>query len=60
MPHLPGSEQFVIRNARTICEGDDVALIAYGENVAPAHEAAQLHKKSGKNAKVISSRSAFA
>ena len=54
MPHLPGIKQFEIGKARTICEGNDVAFIACGETVAPAYEAAQLLKKSGKSAEVIS------
>ncbi len=57
MPHLPGTEEFEIGKARTICEGTDVALIACGETVAPAYEAAQLLKKSGESAEVISMHS---
>lgn len=54
MPTLPGLKQFEIGKARTICEGSDIAFIACGETVAPAYEAAQLLKESGKSAEVIS------
>lgn len=54
MPHLPGTQKFEIGKARKVCEGNDVAFIACGETVAPAYEAAQLLKKSGISAEVIS------
>ena len=54
MPHLPGTEQFEIGKARTICEGSDVAFITCGETVAPAYEAAQLLEDQGITAEVIS------
>jgi transketolase len=54
MPHLPGPQKFEDGKARTICEGNDVAFIACGETVAPAYEAAQMLKESGKSAEVIS------
>ncbi|MGM0621935.1 MAG: transketolase family protein [Bacteroidota bacterium] len=54
MPHLPGTKQFEIGKARTICEGTDVAFIACGETVAPAYEAAQKLTEKGISAEVIS------
>lgn len=54
MPLLPGSKQFEIGKARTICEGTDVAFIACGETVAPAYEAARLLEEKGITAEVIS------
>ena len=40
MPALPRRERtFEIGRASTICEGDDLAVIACGETVAPAYEA---------------------
>lgn len=54
MPHLPGTKQFEIGKARTICEGTDVAFIACGETVAPAYEAAQKLQETGISAEVIS------
>ncbi len=57
MPHLPGSEQFEIGKARTICEGTDVAFIACGETVAPAFEAAKLLGEKGLSTEVLSMHS---
>jgi transketolase len=54
MPLLPGSKQFEIGKARTICEGTDVAFIACGETVVPAYEAASLLEEKDITAKVIS------
>ena len=54
MPTLPGSKQFEIGRARTICEGTEVAFIACGETVAPAYEAARQLKKKGISAEVVS------
>jgi len=55
MPHLPRvTKAFKIGKASTICEGSDVAIIACGETVAPAYEAAQLLQEKGISAEVIS------
>lgn len=55
MPNLPRVEKrFEIGKASTICEGDDLAIIACGETVAPAYEAAQLLEARGVSAEVIS------
>jgi transketolase len=54
MPHLPGSKQFDIGKARTICEGTDIAFIACGETVTPAYEAACLLEEKDITAEVIS------
>ena len=55
MPNLPRMiEEFKIGKASTICEGNDVGIIACGETVAPAYEAAQLLEEKGISAEVIS------
>ncbi len=55
MPHLPRIEKkFEIGKASVICQGSDVALIACGETVAPAYEAAQILCEEGINCEVIS------
>jgi transketolase len=55
MPHLPHLENsFQIGKANVICEGNDIALIACGETVAHAFEAAQMLKEKGISAEVIS------
>jgi transketolase len=55
MPNLPRVERTLeIGKASTICEGDDVAIIACGETVAPAYEATQLLEERGISAEVIS------
>ena len=58
MPALPRRERtFEIGRASTICEGDDLAVIACGETVAPAYEAAILLEEKGIHAEVISMHS---
>jgi transketolase len=54
MPHLSGNKKFEIGKARTICEGKDIAIIACGETVAPAYQAASLLEERGITAAVIS------
>lgn len=55
MPVLPRlDETFEIGKASVICEGSDVAIIACGETVAPACEAALLLSEKGIEANVIS------
>jgi transketolase len=55
MPILPRLEKsFEIGKASTICEGNDVTIIACGETVAPAYEAAQILEEKGISAEVIS------
>jgi transketolase len=55
MPVLHTEEDtFEIGKACTIVDGNDVALIACGETVAPAFEAAQILNKDGISARVIS------
>lgn len=55
MPHLPRTRRkFEIGKASTICEGSDVAIIACGETVAPAYEAARILEEKGISAEVIS------
>lgn len=45
---------FVFGKGRVICEGDDIAIIATGETVYPAVQAATKLKSEGINASVIS------
>ena len=55
MPNLPRMiEEFKIGKASTICEGSDIGIIACGETVAPAYEAAKLLEEKGISAEVIS------
>ncbi len=55
MPDLPRPDKkFEIGKASVICQGEDVALIACGETVAPACEAAWLLQQKGFSAEVIS------
>ncbi len=55
MPDLPREEKsFEIGKASSICSGDDVCIIACGETVAPAYEAACLLKTKGISTEVIS------
>lgn len=55
MPFLPRQEKrFQIGRASTICKGNDVVLVASGETVLPAYEAAQLLEEKGISAGVIS------
>jgi transketolase len=55
MPHLPHVEKtFKIGKASTICEGHIVSIIACGETVAPAYEAAQLLEEKGLSTEVLS------
>ncbi len=57
MPVLPRLENsFEIGKASVVCQGEDVAIIACGETVAPAYEAALLLKKEGIGAEIISMR----
>lgn len=44
---------FEMDKATTLCEGDDVALIACGEMVRPAYEAAKLLEEKGIHATVL-------
>ena len=58
MPDLPRlKEHFQIGEASTIREGKDLALIACGETVAPAYEAALLLEEKGFSVEVISMHS---
>ena len=55
MPDLPRiKNNFEIGKASFICEGNDITLIACGETVALAYEAAVLLKRKGISAEVIS------
>ncbi|CAN5433635.1 transketolase family protein [soil metagenome] len=56
MPPLKAinDDEFVFGKGRVICEGDDVAIIASGETVYPALQAANKLKNEGINATVIS------
>lgn len=55
MPLLPEPDNgFQVGRARTICQGTDLAIIATGETVAPAYEAAQLLAEEGIRTEVIS------
>jgi transketolase len=55
MPHLHyPNDSFTIGKASVINPGNDVALIACGETVAPAFEAARLLAREGISARVIS------
>lgn len=55
MPHLPRIDNnFEIGKASKIIEGTDIALIACGETVAPAYEAAKLLNEKGISAEVLS------
>ena len=55
MPDLPRLEKtFEIGKASTINEGNDIALLACGETVQPALEAARLLNEEGIKARVIS------
>lgn len=56
MPPLKtvNNDKFVFGKGRVIAEGDDVAIIATGETVYPALQAAVKLKKEGINATVIS------
>ena len=55
MPHLHDrDDSFTIGRASVITKGTDVAIIACGETVAPAFEAAQMLAKEGLSTRVIS------
>ena len=55
LPHLYGTDDhFEIGRASVLVNGNDIALIACGEAVAPAFEAAQLLYGEGISARVIS------
>ncbi len=55
MPILPRLENtFEIGKASTITEGNDIAIIACGETVAPAYEAARLLEEKGISTQLIS------
>ena len=55
MPDLPRvDEKFDIGKASVICKGNDVAIIACGETVAPAYEAACMLEAKGISAEVVS------
>jgi transketolase len=55
MPHLhSGNDKFEVGRASVILEGNDVALIACGETVLPAVEAAKVLFSKGINARVLS------
>jgi len=55
MPHLPReSGCFEPGKASLICRGNDVAIIACGETVAPAYQAAQKMQGMGITTEVIS------
>lgn len=55
MPFLSDTQEgFEFGKGRIICEGDDVAIIANGETVYPAAEAAKLLKEAGIHATVVS------
>jgi transketolase len=55
MPHLHDEgEKFEIGKAMTIVDGNDVAILACGETVAPAFEAAIKLSQKGISARVIS------
>lgn len=55
MPYLTDQkEEFVFGKGRVITEGDDVAIIANGETVYPALQAAAQLKEAGINATVVS------
>ena len=48
-----GKVPFVMDQATTVCEGQDVTIIACGEMVKPAQEAAALLKEEGIEARVL-------
>ncbi|TVR71877.1 MAG: transketolase family protein [Marinilabiliales bacterium] len=55
LPHLYGEEgHFEIGRANVITQGNDIAVVACGEAVAPAAGAAQLLYNEGVNVRVIS------
>lgn len=55
MPYLTErKDEFVFGKGRVITEGDDVAIIANGETVYPALQAADILKEAGINATVVS------
>jgi transketolase len=54
MPPLNSTDAFVFGKGRIICEGDDIAIIATGETVYPAFQAATKLKQEGIHATVVS------
>jgi transketolase len=55
MPHLPrATQQFELGKASLIREGKDLSILACGETVAPAFEAAELLAKEGVQCRVLS------
>lgn len=55
MPDLPRLERsFEIGKASTICQGEDILIIACGETVFPAYEAARLLEERGISTEVVS------
>jgi transketolase len=54
MPTLNSEDAFVFGKGRIVCAGDDIAIIATGETVYPALQAADKLKAEGIHATVIS------
>lgn len=48
-----GNVPFLMDKATVLCEGDDIAIVACGEMVKPAKDAAQLLKEQGVSATVL-------